>query len=104
MNGAEAFHFLGGEPLSKLFDNRKAVIALAKEIREKFPGKTIFLWSGYLFEEILEDEDMKGILDYIDVLIDGSLLKKTKIFCLKFCEIEFKCVSSKKNSKLGSVC
>ena len=31
--------FLGGEPLSKLSDNRKLIIALAKEIREKFPDK-----------------------------------------------------------------
>ena len=42
--------FLGGEPLSRLSDNRKVIIELAKEIREKFPEKTIFLWSGYLFE------------------------------------------------------
>ena len=76
--------FLGGEPLSKLSDNRKVVIELAKEIREKFPDKTIFLWSGYLFEEILEDKDMKGILDYIDVLIDGPFIEENKDLSLKW--------------------
>ena len=76
--------FLGGEPLSKLSDNRKVIIELAKEIREKFPDKTIFLWSGYLFEEILEDKDMKGILDYIDILIDGPFIEENKDLSLKW--------------------
>ena len=76
--------FLGGEPLSKLSDNRKVIIELAKEIREKFPDKTIFLWSGYLFEEILEDKSMKGILDYIDVLIDGPFIEEKKDRTLKW--------------------
>jgi len=76
--------FLGGEPLSKLSDNRKVVIEFAKEIREKFPDKTIFLWSGYLFEEILEDKDMKGILDYVDVLIDGPFIEENKDLSLKW--------------------
>ena len=76
--------FLGGEPLSKLSDNRKQVIDLAKEVKEKFPDKTIFLWSGYLFEEILEDEDMKGILDYVDVLIDGPFVEEKKDLSLKW--------------------
>lgn len=76
--------FLGGEPLSKLSDNRKQVIDLAREVKEKFPDKTIFLWSGYLFEEILEDEGMKGILDYVDVLIDGPFVEEKKDLSLKW--------------------
>lgn len=75
---------LGGEPLSKLSDNRKVIIELAEEIREKFPDKTIFLWSGYLFNEILEDKDMKGILDYVDVLIDGPFIEENKDLSLKW--------------------
>ena len=76
--------FLGGEPLSKLSDNRKQVIAFAKEVKEKFPDKTIFLWSGYTFDEILVDEDMKGILEYIDVLIDGPFIEELKDMSLKW--------------------
>lgn len=76
--------FLGGEPLSKLSDNRKTVIEFAKEVKEKFPNKTIFLWSGYLFEEILEDEDMKDILNYVDVLIDGPFIEELKDISLKW--------------------
>ena len=76
--------FLGGEPLSKLSDNRKQVIAFAKEVKEKFPGKTIFLWTGYLFNEILEDKDMKRILDYVDILIDGPFIEENKDLSLKW--------------------
>ena len=76
--------FLGGEPLSKLSDNRKTVIAFAREVKEKFPDKTIFLWSGYLFNEILEDKDMKDILNYVDVLIDGPFVEEQKDLTLKW--------------------
>ena len=62
--------FLGGEPLSKLSDNRKVVIELAKEIREKFPDKDQWIWSGYTLEEIRADDTMKDILKYVDVLVD----------------------------------
>ena len=76
--------FLGGEPLSKLSDNKKVIIELAKEIREKFPEKTQFLWTGYLFDEILKDKDMKDILKYIDVLIDGPFIEEQKDLTLKW--------------------
>lgn len=74
----KAFSFLGGEPLSRLSDNRATVIALAKEIKEKFPDITIYMWSGYTFEEIVSDETMKPILDYLDVLVDGPFVEEQK--------------------------
>ena len=55
---------LGGEPLSKLSDNRKTVIAFAKEVKEKFPTKDIYIWSGYTLEEILEMDVKKIHLRY----------------------------------------
>lgn len=76
--------FLGGEPLSRLSDNRKQVIALAKEIRKRFPDKDQWLWSGYTLEEIKADESMKGILDYIDVLVDGPFMEDKKDLSIPF--------------------
>ena len=76
--------FLGGEPLSKLSDNRKTVITLAKEIREKFPSKDQWLWSGYTLEEIQADESMKDILLYIDVLVDGPFIEEQKDLSIPF--------------------
>jgi len=62
---------LGGEPMSVLSDNRKQVIAFAKEVKEKFPNKNIYMWSGYTLEELKVDKDTKDILKYVDVLVDG---------------------------------
>ena len=76
--------FLGGEPLSKLSDNRKQVIAFAKEVREKFPNKDQWLWSGYTLEEIQADKSMKEILKYIDVLVDGPFIEEQKDLSIPF--------------------
>lgn len=70
--------FLGGEPMSKLSDNRQQVIAFAKEVKERYPSKDIWMWSGYLFDELLNDETSKEIFDYIDVLIDGPFEEDKK--------------------------
>ena len=76
--------FLGGEPLSKLSDNRKVVIELAKEIREKFPSKDQWIWSGYTLEEIQADDSMKDILKYVDVLVDGPFIEEQKDLSIPF--------------------
>ena len=69
---------MGGEPLSVCSDNRKQVIQLCKEVKESFPEKDIWVWSGYLFEEILKDSNMRPILDHIDVLVDGPFVVEQK--------------------------
>ena len=58
--------FSGGDPLHPA--NKDTVLALAKEIRKKYPKKTIWLYSGYEWEEI-KDWD---IVKYIDVMVDGK--------------------------------
>ena len=75
---------LGGEPLSKLSDNRKTVIELAREVKEKFPAKDIWAWSGYTLEEIKADDSMKDILKYIDVLVDGPFIEDQKDLSIPF--------------------
>lgn len=58
--------FSGGDPLH--INNVYEITDLAKEIRGKFPQKTIWLYTGALWENIKEMELMK----YIDVLVDGE--------------------------------
>ena len=58
--------FSGGDPLYK--DNIQTITSLAKEIKQKFPQKTIWLYTGYNFEDIKNLE----IFKYIDVLCDGK--------------------------------
>lgn len=57
--------FSGGDPLFP--GNEKEVTDLARIIRETFPEKTIWLYTGYLWEEIKDKE----ILRYLDVCVDG---------------------------------
>ena len=58
--------FSGGDPLH--LENREEIGALAKEIREKFPDKTIWLYTGYEWEEICH----LSFLSNIDVIVDGK--------------------------------
>lgn len=76
--------FLGGEPLSILSDNRKIVIEFAKETKEKFPNKNIWLYTGYTIDEVKSDDNMKDILNYVDVIVDGPFIESLKDTSLKF--------------------
>ena len=58
---------LGGEPLNP--KNIEGTTKLAKAFKEKYPDKTIWLWSGYLFDEYIHD---KEIVNYLDIVIDGQ--------------------------------
>ena len=68
----------GGDPL--FLGNRLEISKLVKEIREKFPSKTIWLYTGYTWEELLEqmiiDKNLDTILNNIDVLLDGRFVLK----------------------------
>lgn len=76
---------LGGDPMSKLSDNRKTVISLCKEVKEKYPDKDIWMWTGYKYEELLSDETAKDIFNYIDYVVDGPFIEEKKDLSLRFC-------------------
>ena len=64
---------LGGEPLDE--NNVEGVKYLINKFREKFGNtKTIWIWSGYTFEEIIKHEKKKDILNNCDVLVDGPFM------------------------------
>lgn len=56
---------LGGEP----FHNYDAVIKLIKKVKEIYPNKDIWIWTGYKFDDI--PEECKDILSLADVIVDG---------------------------------
>lgn len=62
----------GGDPL--MLYNHKDLLPLLKEIRTKFPDKTIWAWTGFTWETIKDSE----IVKYIDVLIDGRFIEELK--------------------------
>ena len=60
--------FSGGDPLHPR--NLSEVTELAKEIRERYPRKTIWLYTGSMWEEIQNLE----IVRYLDILVDGEFI------------------------------
>lgn len=70
----------GGDPL--FHSNRTTIHSLVKEIKEKYPGKTIWLYTGYLYDHIKDWIDIKDILSYCDVLVDGPFVESKKEYGL----------------------
>lgn len=65
----EGLSILGGEPMHP--KNIEGTTKLAKAFKEKFPSKTLWVWSGFTFEKYLKD---KPVLNYVDVLVDGQFV------------------------------
>ena len=62
----------GGDPLHP--KNRNDIAKLIKEIKEEYPNKTIWLYTGYRWEEI----DVLPLLKNVDVLLDGQYVEELK--------------------------
>ena len=61
-------NILGGEPMDQVRD--EDLCNLLRRIKHE-TNKSIWLWSGYLYEDIIVSYDKRNILEYVDVLIDG---------------------------------
>lgn len=72
------FCVLGGEPLCA--ENLFLTALLIKTVREKSPDTKIYLWTGYLYEDLIVSNSphMKIILNNIDVLIDGPFIQEKR--------------------------
>lgn len=79
---------LGGEPLEHI--NQQGLLPLLRKVKEKFPEKNIWCYSGYTFEnDIMEKmyknwEETPELLSYIDVLVDGKFEEDKKDIKLRF--------------------
>jgi anaerobic ribonucleoside-triphosphate reductase activating protein len=69
---------LGGEPLEP--ENRSAVASVCYLVRQRHPSKTIWLYTGSLYEDVKDLEVMK----YINILVDGRFVEELKDITLKF--------------------
>lgn len=71
---------LGGEP----FQQDKELLDLVKSLKEEV-NKSIWIYSGYTFEEILLlPEVHRNLLYYVDVLVDGKFIVQEKDLLLRF--------------------
>lgn len=76
---------LGGEPFEPR--NQGAVVELLRQVKKIYPQKSIWAFSGYLFEkDILSGRlgDTGEYLSYLDVLVDGPFVESKKNLSLRF--------------------
>lgn len=65
---------LGGEPM----ENAEDLLALVQAVRRAVPEKSIWVYSGFLYEEILTQPARKALLEACDVLVDGPFVDSLK--------------------------
>ena len=79
---------LGGEPFEP--ENQGPVVELLRQVREKYPQKTIWAFSGYLFDRDLvpgrigDPATVREYLGHLDVLVDGPFIEEEKDLSLRF--------------------
>ncbi|KXO16289.1 anaerobic ribonucleoside-triphosphate reductase activating protein [Peptoniphilus sp. GNH] len=79
LDEVDGLTLLGGEP----FENLDGLIDLLQEVRKK-SDKSIWVYSGYTFEQILKDEKKLELLKLCDILVDGLFVNNLKDLRLKF--------------------
>ena len=79
---------LGGEPFEP--ENQPGLLPLVKKVKETYPEKNIWCYTGYLFDKDIcgkmmdQVPETKELLSYIDVLIDGPFIEERKNLKIRF--------------------
>lgn len=73
-------NILGGEPMQQ---DSKTILNLVKRIKKE-TGKNIWMWSGFLFEDLIKNQEKLEILNYIDILVDGRFKLEQRDIKLKY--------------------
>ena len=76
---------LGGEPFEP--QNQEAVVTLLRQIKRELPEKSIWAFSGYLFDKYILSGRLGNTdeyLSYLDVLVDGPFVEAKKNLSLRF--------------------
>lgn len=79
---------LGGEPFEP--QNQPAILDLLRQIKKRMPEKSIWAFSGYLFEKDIlagrlgPKEITQELISYVDVLVDGPFVLEKKDLMLRF--------------------
>ena len=71
---------LGGEPFAQ---NLSILYDFIVNFKHK-TGKPVWIWTGYLYEDLIQNENAKKILNVIDVLVDGPFVESKKNLLLKY--------------------
>lgn len=86
-NHISGLTLLGGEPMEP--QNQRALLPFLRRVKEGMPNKTIWLYSGYTFEELTGEsrarcEVTDEFLSLCDILVDGEFVQEKKNIRLKF--------------------
>ncbi len=87
-NYIRGFSLLGGEPFEK--QNQKVLMPFLRRIKNTYPNKDIWCYTGYIYEtDLLTESRAKGeftqeMLECIDVLVDGEFMEDQKDISLQF--------------------
>ena len=79
---------LGGEPLEP--ENQAALLPFLRRVREQVPGKSVWLYTGFVWEELLEGPSRartpqtRELLELLDVVVDGPFVLELKDISLRF--------------------
>lgn len=79
---------LGGEPFEP--ENQEVLVPFLRKVRERYPDKTVWCYSGYLFDkELLRESRARcgltdEMLSMIDILVDGRFVESLKDITLVF--------------------
>lgn len=79
---------LGGEPFEP--ENQRALLPLLRAVRERYPGKDVWAFTGFTLEQLLREgshprcEVTDELLTWIDVLVDGPFVLAKKNLRLRF--------------------
>ena len=84
----------GGDPL--FLGHRRDIATLVTEVKKRFPDKTIWCYTGYTWEELMEqkknDSDLDKILTSLDVLLDGKFILHQALETLHYVGSSNQCI------------
>ena len=75
------FSILGGEPFAPY--NARYTYYIVSQIRKKYPNIKIYIWTGYYFDDIKDNEWVRNIIQNIDYIIHGPFEEDKKDITLK---------------------
>lgn len=81
---------LGGEPMEP--QNQRDLLPFIREFKERYPKKTLWLYTGNLYEELTSGvgnhpkciEETEELLSYVDILVDGRFEEDKKSLGIRF--------------------
>ena len=103
----QGFSLLGGEPFEE--ENQAVLAPFLEKIRETYPQKDIWCWTGYIFDKDLQEGQRKHtqytdrMLKCLDVLVDGPFVLEKRNLMLKFRGSENQRLLHLKDGKITSI-